>query len=78
MTAPVTGGAILDIVLGLMLLVRWRVVAVGWVQIALGLSYLVLVTAAVPSLWADALGPLVKVVPILAATLVMIAIERER
>jgi len=76
--ALVVGGAILDIVLGLMLLVRWRVVTVGWVQIALGLTYLVVLTVAVPSLWADALGPLVKVVPILAATLVMIAVERER
>jgi len=76
--ALVTGGAILDTVLGLMLLVRWRVVAAGWVQIALALLYMALLTAAAPSLWADALGPLVKVVPIVAATLVMIAIERER
>jgi uncharacterized protein YbjT (DUF2867 family) len=71
-------GAAVDIVLGLMLLVRYRVIAVGWVQIAITLLYLILVTAAVPSLWGDALGPMVKVMPILAATLIMIAIERER
>jgi hypothetical protein len=76
--ALVTGGAFADIVAGaLMLNARWTRAA-GLMQLALIGGYLVLGTLLTPALWADPLGPLVKIVPIAAATLAVMAMAERR
>lgn len=72
------GLCLADMALGGLLLARWRVPLVGAVQILAVLGYLALATAAWPALWLYPLGPLVKLLPLLVATLVMMAIEDQR
>ena len=76
--AALWAAALADMALGVLLLVRWRVVLVGALQILLILAYLAWLTLALPGLWGDPLGPLTKAVPLIVATLVMMAIEDER
>ncbi len=74
----VTGGAIADLLAGvLMLNARWTRLA-GVMQLALIASYLGLGTWLTPHLWLDPLGPIVKVIPIAAATLAVMAMAEER
>lgn len=74
----VTGGAVADIIAGAMMLnARWTRAA-GLLQLALIAMYLGFGTWLTPSLWADPLGPLVKVVPIAAAVLAVMAMAEER
>ena len=77
MTA-VLGGAFADIALGLMVLWRrWaRVACLG--MIALSLGYLVAGTIWTPDLWADPLGPFVKVLPGILAAWVLHSILESR
>ncbi|MBV9248856.1 MAG: SDR family oxidoreductase [Acetobacteraceae bacterium] len=68
-------GAALDLALGFALLARsWRR-SVLQAQLAVMLTYTVLATVALPSLWADPFGSLLKNLSVLAATLVLLAIE---
>ncbi|MDZ4381414.1 MAG: SDR family oxidoreductase [Parvibaculum sp.] len=69
----VTAGAFADILLGLPFLIGWRVRLFGTLQIALSLSYLVVLGIFLPLLWFDPFGPLLKVVPIIFATLIVMA-----
>lgn len=68
-------GAALDILLGLALWrAKWRrpiLVA----QLAVMVFYTMLATVALPALWADPFGPLLKNLAVLAATLALLAIE---
>lgn len=74
----VIGGAIADIVAGaLMLNARWTRPA-GLLQLGLIGLYLVIGTWLTPSLWADPLGPLMKIVPIAVLTLAVMALAEER
>lgn len=72
------GGAVTDIVLGGLLLFAWRVRLVALLQLAVTAVYLLALSFGLPDLWLDPLGPLVKTLPIMVATLVMIAIEDDR
>jgi hypothetical protein len=67
-------GAALDVVLGLALLrARWRrLVLIA--QLAVMITYTALATVALPALWADPFGPLLKNLAVLAATLALLAI----
>jgi uncharacterized membrane protein len=67
-----------DILLGAGLLVRRFASAALVGMVALSLVYLGAATLFAPSLWADPLGPLVKVVPSIALALVALAILDER
>ncbi len=74
----VIGGAIADIVAGaLMLNAGWTRPA-GLLQLGLIGLYLVMGTFLQPALWADPLGPLMKIVPIAALTLAVMAMAEER
>ena len=70
--------SVADIILGLCVLFRpWsRDAMLG--MIGLSLAYLASGTLIEPSLWADPLGPLVKVFPSIALTLAALAILKER
>jgi hypothetical protein len=70
--------AALDVALGVPLLVQWRVRLAGSLQIVATAGYLAWLTVADPGLWLAPLGPLAKTVPLIVATLVMIAIEDDR
>ena len=71
-------GGIVDVFLGALLLVGWRVRLIGGLQLAVIGIYVVLLTLVLPDLWADPLGPLLKTLPLALATLVMIVLEAER
>ncbi|GGE86043.1 SDR family oxidoreductase [Stappia taiwanensis] len=77
-TLAVAGGAIADILLGLMILIRSRARQAALGMILLSLAYLASASLVVPGLWLDPLGPLVKVLPSIPLALVAIALLEER
>jgi len=79
-TLPVAyyAGWAFDVVLGVTLLLRWRVQAVGRVMVAACVFYLLFVTIAAPAEWMYPITPLGIVIPLMVAMLVMIAIEDDR
>ncbi len=74
----VTGGAALDIVLGVLFIpYSWMRLA-GALQLALSTAYLLGAAVLRPDLWLDPLGPLLKVLPLMAATLLVMALNEKR
>jgi len=71
-------GCAADPIVGGLLLIRWRVRLVGATMLAMCVGYLALLTYGRPELWGDPLGTLTKVLPIMAATVLMMAIEDDR
>jgi hypothetical protein len=67
-----------DFAIAILLLLRWKPRHLAWIQVALLGIYTIVATLIWPSLWAEALGPLVKNVPIAVAALVLSALEQER
>ncbi|KJV10181.1 hypothetical protein VZ95_06660 [Elstera litoralis] len=76
--ALILGGGGLDLLLGILLLARWRVPWVGAAQLALMAAYTALVTLFMPELWLHPLGAIAKNLPVAAATLAMMALEGKR
>jgi uncharacterized protein YbjT (DUF2867 family) len=76
--ALVASGAMFDIVLGLMLLVRRLAKPVLVTMFIATLGYILAGTLIAPQLWIDPLGPLTKIVPMLIATLFTLAVIDER
>jgi uncharacterized protein YbjT (DUF2867 family) len=74
----VLGGAVADMAIGMGLLLRpfTRIAALG--AIGLSLAYLIGATVLTPHLWADPLGPLVKIFPSMALALAVVALTSER
>ena len=70
--------SLFDIALGLAMLVKWRVRSVAALMILGTLGYVAAITVLLPGLWADALGPVVKVFPAAALALLVAATEDER
>jgi hypothetical protein len=75
---PTIATALLDIALGLAVAVRRFAVPALVAMIAVSLAYLLSATALLPALWADPLGPLIKVLPSIALALAALAIYEER
>lgn len=71
-------GCLLDLAIGMLLLARWRPGVLAALQLAVVAAYTAGLTFAQPSLWADPFGPLLKNVPVMAAILVLAAIENDR
>lgn len=71
------GAAALDLVLGVLLLVGWRPVAVGMIQMGLMAAFTLIAIGLPAEYWLHPFAPLVKNLPLLAATAVMMAIEAE-
>ena len=61
----------LDILLGVWLLIARNLLYPCAAQIALSLGYLGGLTILAPEMWMDPLGPLLKVVPVVPATLIL-------
>lgn len=66
----------LDVVLGLAMLVRWRLALVIATQLVLIVGFSVLLTVRMPEWWAHPFGPLLKNLPLFVATLILWALER--
>jgi uncharacterized protein YbjT (DUF2867 family) len=71
-------GAIADIAIGLGIAIRRTARPALWAALALSIAYVAVATLLLPALWADPLGPLVKVLPIMVLNLVALAILDER
>jgi hypothetical protein len=69
---------LLDLLIGLAVITRYRNRAATLLQLATVVAYTVALTVARPWLWLDPLGPLLKNVPFMLAILVLAAIEDER
>ena len=76
--ALVLVGALADLALGALILIRRTTAPAAAGMVVLTLVYLVEATLLVPDLWADPLGPLVKTLPGLVLALVAIAIATDR
>ncbi|KCZ91794.1 hypothetical protein HJO_11772 [Hyphomonas johnsonii MHS-2] len=74
----VLSGGVLDILIGLGLLVRPLVRLACLAAILLSLAYLVGAAIFVPWLWADPLGPMVKVIPGIALAVIVGALAESR
>ena len=74
----VVAGALFDYFLGLGLLLRPAARAVLYVMLGATALYLVAGTVLAPQLWTDPLGPYLKIVPVIIATLFTLAIIDER
>lgn len=69
---------VLDIVIGVLIAMRWRPRLVAGIQVAVIAVYTVAATLLWPAMWAHPLGALLKNLPIVAAALALGAIEEER
>ena len=76
--ALVLGGAAADIAIGVGVLLRPFTRAAALAAVALSLGYLIAGTWLTPQLWADPLGPLVKIFPSMALALAVAALMGER
>jgi uncharacterized protein YbjT (DUF2867 family) len=74
----IIAGALADLVIGLAIL--WRPASrYGlWAALIISLVYVVIGTVLVPRLWADPLGPMLKIWPVLMLNLVAMAIREDR
>jgi len=70
--------SLVDLALGAAILVRRWAGAACWGMVAVSLVYLAAATAITPHLWADPLGPLVKILPALVLALVTRAMLESR
>lgn len=76
--ATIIGGAVLDILLGIGVLVRRTARVTLVAMLVLTVLYLVIATVLAPALWADPLGRLLKTVPLMLLMLFTLAVLDER
>jgi uncharacterized membrane protein YphA (DoxX/SURF4 family) len=69
------GAAALDTLLGLLLMIRWRPRLIGAAQLATMAAFTLLALGLPAEYWLHPFAPLLKNLPIAAATLVMMALE---
>lgn len=71
-------GGLFDIVIGALLLMRWRARLVLAIMAGVTLLYIAVLSALLPWLWSDPLGRLLKTVPLFALIGFLAAVEDER
>jgi hypothetical protein len=69
------GTSYFEIALGVATVAGWRVRLLGAVQLVLILGFTAILSWGIPELWLHPFGPLTKNVPLLGATLAMMALE---
>jgi uncharacterized protein YbjT (DUF2867 family) len=74
----VLGGAAVDLALGALVLLRRTMPAAAAGMIAVSAGYLLGGSILAPDLWADPLGPLVKVLPAMLPAAVLLAVAEDR
>ena len=67
-----------DILLGIATLMNYKIKWVGSLQCIFVLSYTIMISYLLPEYWLHPFAPIAKNIPILAAILVMVALESER
>lgn len=77
-TLLVAGGSLADILIGLTLLVRPWTRYAAFASILLSVGYLISAAVITPHLWADPLGPMIKVFPAIALALAVSALAEPR
>ena len=76
-TVALYGTSWFEIAIGLATAVGWRVRLMGWIQILLILGFTLILSLTDPAnWWLHPFGPLTKNIPLLGATLVMLAMEK--
>ncbi len=70
------GAAALDIVLGIAVWLRYRVILTGLLQLAVIFSYTALITLFLPEYWLHPFGPILKNIPFVVAIMIMMAVEK--
>jgi uncharacterized protein YbjT (DUF2867 family) len=83
LTGPVALGALIaaslwDLGLGVALLIGWRVPLIGWLQIATMVVFTLVIAIGLPEWLTHPFGPVLKNLPILVSTLLMIRVEEHR
>ncbi|MBI5041776.1 MAG: SDR family oxidoreductase [Gammaproteobacteria bacterium] len=68
----------LDCILGVMLLIGWRVPLAGTLMLLSLLAYTLIIGIAVPSAWMEPFGGLIKNLPLIPAVLIMLVLNRRR
>jgi uncharacterized protein YbjT (DUF2867 family) len=74
----IVAGATADIVIGIGIAFRRTTRVALWAGVAISLAYAVIGTILVPRLWIDPLGPMLKIWPIIAFNLILLAILEDR
>ncbi len=69
------GTCALELAIGLATALGWRVRTMAAIQLALMASFTAILTLATPEMWIHPFGPLTKNIPLVAATIAMIALE---
>ena len=69
------GGAVADLLLGLLLIINWRPVFVGGAQLILMTLFTIIAFRLPAEYWLHPFAPLLKNLPIAVALLVMMAME---
>lgn len=70
--------SLLDIILGLWMLLNWRIALVGALQISFTLIYMLIISFTLPEFWLHPFAPILKNVVLIIATWATIAIAEER
>jgi len=79
LAAPLVGfGAAIDVIAGLLFLIPGWVRRAGVLQLVISTAYLVALSVIAPALWLDPFGALLKIVPLMCATLVVMAFQEKR
>lgn len=78
--APVMlyGAATANLVLGIATLLAYRISLVGFIQISVMVLYTIIITFSQAEQWIHPFGPVSKNIPLIAATLIMMTLERKR
>lgn len=71
-------GAAVDVLAGVLFLVPGWVRRAGVLQLAISAAYLVSLSVVAPALWLDPFGALLKIAPLMGATLVVMAFQERR
>jgi uncharacterized protein YbjT (DUF2867 family) len=74
----IIAGAVSDIVIGVGIAWRKTTRPALYAGVGISIAYAVIGTILVPRLWADPLGPMLKIWPVIALNLILIAILRDR
>lgn len=70
--------SVIDLLIGMALLARWRPRWLGVLQLAIVAGYTIGLSLLAPALWLDPFGALLKNLPVLAAIAVWMVLEEER
>ncbi|MCU7921402.1 MAG: NAD(P)H-binding protein [Candidatus Thiodiazotropha sp. (ex Dulcina madagascariensis)] len=72
------GAAATDILLGIAVLIRYRMTLSGWTQISLILLYTLIISISQPEQWLHPFGPVTKNAPLIMAILIMMVLEKRQ